>query len=343
MAGTLNDFLKECDMFPYSKENFELVKEASELNIASMYLENQRFMVENPSLIAESSEYMMEAVDAESVKSLEGNVSAKKGKFRARAKKIWESIVKAFKTFWNAVVARWDKFTAKAADVKKNLALVKLTPEQITEITSLVEGAVKTSGIPISDKQKSGSRGLPKNILVISEDSVKNKLAAVLCNSTIELVPSKEQYSMAMSEKQLKNFFNTLSNKLFLAAHKDALASAVKQMNDYHKDNLSKGISISKNNDEVKELIKFIEDAEKKIVEEILQDEDNGFTHGVGEINTLFADAQKVTGDSIRLYTTVVKYQEIVLNGLDKIVKKAAAAPAGSAPAKSVKAEVVED
>lgn len=333
MAGTLNDFLKESELFPYSKENYDLIKEASELNIAAMYLENQTFMTENADIIVDQEAgYMMESADPEATEKLEDKVSSKKSKWAVKAKSIWEKIIKAFRTFWKAVVARWDKLTAKAADVKKNLGVAKLTPEQIAAVTKLVNDAVKSSGIPISDKQRQGTRGLPKNIITISEDSVKNRLAAVLCNSTIELVPTKVAFAMAFSEKQLKEFFSKISDKTFLAGHKEALASVTKKMNDFQATNLTKGISISRSNEEVKKLIEDIEAAEKKITDEIMQDEDNNYTHAVGDVTTLFANAQRVTGDSIKLYTTVIRYQELVLNGLDAIVKRAPSAKPEAKP-----------
>lgn len=328
MAGTLNDFLKECEMFPYSKENFEIIKEAAEINVAALYVENQTYMAENADVVAsQEAGYMMESADEESVKSLKDNLKGKKDKWGAKAKAIWARIVKAFKTFWNAIVVKWTKLTAKAADVKKDLTAVTLTEEQSQAIRKLVLDSVTSSGIPLAEHQKSGYKGLPKNIIAgIKDETVKNKLAAVLYNNSIDLTISKESFGSALSDSQLKEFFNKLSDKSFLACNKGALANVVKKLEGYQTANLTKGISVSKNMEDVKKLIEFIEDAEKKITGEIVQDEDNGYTHAVGDVTTLFANAQKVTADSIKLYTTVVRYQEFVLNGLGPILKKAAPA-----------------
>ena len=173
--ATLNDYLKECETFQYSKENFDLMKEAAEINVAAMYLESQQYMIENAGAFEGlDSEYMMESADESSVKQLAQKAGGKKEKWAEKAKGIWKRIVAAFKTFWNAIVERYNKLRGKAVDVKKNLGRVKITPEVAKEIGALVDSAVKQSGIPISDKQKEGFKKLPKAVITTCEDGVKN-------------------------------------------------------------------------------------------------------------------------------------------------------------------------
>lgn len=323
---TLNDFLKECEMFPYSQENFDLVKEAAEINIAAMYLESQEYMAENTGAFEGlGSSYMMEAAGGESVKLLAQKAGGKKEKWAGRVKDLWQRIVAALKKFWNMVVEKWKKIRAKGADIKKNLARIKVTDEVAKEIGELVDQAVKTSGIPISDKQREGFKKLPRNVIVISENGLKNRLASVVCNSTIDLaINNNGRFGLAMSEDQLKGLFKRLSDKKVLAAKGDSLDKLNEYIKECQSKNLTSGISVSKDQEEMNELIRYITDAEAKLAKDI-QDYKPGEneSEGVGNVNQLFSNVNAVTKSSIMLYSCVLKYQEIVMNGLDAIINKA--------------------
>ena len=335
--ATLNDYLKECENFQYSKENFDLVKEAAEINIAAMYLESQQYMVENAGAFEGlDSEYMMESADESSVKLLAQKASGKKEKWAAKAQGIWKRIVAAFKTFWNAIVERWNKLRGKAADIKANLARVKITPEVAKEIGELVDRAVKESGIPISDKQKESFKNLPKNVWTTCEDGVKNKLAAAICNRTIDLtLVNGGQFALAFSENQLKDLFKLVSDKKVLAANADGLATLKGFIESTQKKNLTKGMSVSKDKTELEELNKYINDAELKVSQDItsLKDSvknDPGNKEGVGDVSTLFNNVQLVSHNSMRLYSAIIRFHVTVTKGLETIIKKA---PKGDAPA----------
>ena len=46
MAQTFKDFIVECEMYPYSKENFEIIKECEEISLLSKMLENHYVLQE---------------------------------------------------------------------------------------------------------------------------------------------------------------------------------------------------------------------------------------------------------------------------------------------------------
>lgn len=62
MAQTFKDFVVECEMYPYSKENFEIMKECEEISLLSKMLENHYVLQELAldSVQFESTSYMTE-------------------------------------------------------------------------------------------------------------------------------------------------------------------------------------------------------------------------------------------------------------------------------------------
>jgi len=58
---TIGEFQKQCELYPYSIERFELLKECKEVELESVYIEQLRFVNENKSVIDPSTNYLIEA------------------------------------------------------------------------------------------------------------------------------------------------------------------------------------------------------------------------------------------------------------------------------------------
>ena len=105
MIKTYNDLILACEGFEYSKEYFELYKEASEIDLMEIYSSNQEFMVENAELITESADvladYFQEAVSKEANDDVKKKTAEKKGNL---FKRIWEKILKVLHAFRNFFV-----------------------------------------------------------------------------------------------------------------------------------------------------------------------------------------------------------------------------------------------
>lgn len=329
--ATLNDFLVECEIFPYSEENYNLIKEAHELNIADLYLRNQRYMQENAEFLKTQAEgVMMEAADPETNKNVEESVKTKSKNWKEKAKKIWKKIVTAFTTFWKAIVKRWEKIFGKANELEKDMQAVT-DPDKldVDAISSLVDKAMKDSDNVINlDKGSIGK--LPKTFKKAIPDDKKNikqALAIALYHKTIDCLISSEKYKMALSNKQLKEFLNDISDKAFLVADKEALAKVTKRLDGYASHNLKNGVKVTGNIEDLNSLITNTKDALNKISEPLENIIKNyGYysdSYSVGDINPLFTDASKVSADTIKLYTNVIRFKETMLNGLRPIVNKA--------------------
>ena len=96
---TFRDFMTECECYEYSQENYNLMKEAYEIDLMEQYLKNQAFALENADVINTEDGYtftegmFVEAsgIDMEKNNLLLEEVEQKKAGF---FKKIWEGFKK---------------------------------------------------------------------------------------------------------------------------------------------------------------------------------------------------------------------------------------------------------
>ena len=102
MIKTYNDLILACDNFGYSKEYYEMMKEAAEIDLMNIYVANQEYMAENADLITESADiledYFQEAAGFDRVKSVAKTAATKTANL---AKKIWAKIKQILKAIGN--------------------------------------------------------------------------------------------------------------------------------------------------------------------------------------------------------------------------------------------------
>ena len=102
MIKTYNDLILACDNFGYSKEYYEMMKEAAEIDLMNIYVANQEYMAENADLIQESADvlddYFQEAAGFDRVKSVAKTAASKTANL---AKKIWTKIKQVLKAIGN--------------------------------------------------------------------------------------------------------------------------------------------------------------------------------------------------------------------------------------------------
>lgn len=102
MIKTYNDLILACDNFGYSKEYYEMMKEAAEIDLMNIYVANQEYMAENAEMIQESADvledYFQEAAGLENVKNVAKTAASKTANL---AKKIWAKIKQILKAIGN--------------------------------------------------------------------------------------------------------------------------------------------------------------------------------------------------------------------------------------------------
>ena len=102
MIKTYNDLILACESFGYSKEYYEMMKEAAEIDLMNIYVANQEYMAENAEAITESAnvleDYFQEAVSGETIKNIAKTAATKTANL---AKKIWAKIKQVLKAIGN--------------------------------------------------------------------------------------------------------------------------------------------------------------------------------------------------------------------------------------------------
>ena len=102
MIKTYNDLILACESFGYSKEYYEMMKEAAEIDLMNIYVANQEYMAENAEAITESAnvleDYFQEAVSGETIKHIAKTAATKTANL---AKKIWAKIKQVLKAIGN--------------------------------------------------------------------------------------------------------------------------------------------------------------------------------------------------------------------------------------------------
>lgn len=140
---TFKDFIKECDAFKYSKENYELMKECAELDLLNKLIDNQDYLSENEDILfgdeaVITESYFQESMDEDSKDNL-------KDKAMKKAKKIWDTIKRGFVrliirlgTFLSKLQDKYKKLLKFDEDYKKYFKSHTLTPEMVEKIKEII-------------------------------------------------------------------------------------------------------------------------------------------------------------------------------------------------------------
>lgn len=323
---TIKEFMTECELFKYSQENYNFMKEASELMLMEDYIRDQKFLMENASLVAESTGYLtegflFESSTDEAIVLLEEKYAFKVKKFMGDAKTWLLNLWKGFISFLKGLGKKMKDLSVKADDVVRKLtALTEVTDEDKEAIKKVIEGAITTTNAPISDKQIDGFHKLPNNIIKWNDNTVKEKLAAALVNTRIQTtIASDGPYNMAIAERHIVKFFDKVVKNLSSDSDKGT-ESLQKVLERYINESRTNGIMVSADTGAVDKLIEQLESFRYKIETANLEKEYQGKMSEVGR--KFFEDTSTSMAHCIALYTAVTNYRMQVIMGLAAILKK---------------------
>jgi hypothetical protein len=323
---TIKDFMVECELFKHSQENYKFMKEASELTLMEGYIDSQKFLAENATLVTESASYLTEGFLFESqgndaIALLESKYTDKAKKFMGDAKawilKIWNGFI----SFLKNLGKKMKDVSAKAEDVVRKLtALNEVTDADKEAIKKVVEAAIETSGAPISEKQVEGFHKLPSNILKWNDNAIKDKLAAALVNRKIQTtIASDGPYNMAIAERHINKFFDKVAKNL-TEDNEKGVETLQKVLERYINESRTRGIVVSADSGTIDELIKQLEAYRFKIENLNLDKDYKGKMSELGQ--KFFEDTSSTMAHCIALYTAVNNYRMQVIVGLAGILKK---------------------
>ena len=194
MATTFKDFIAECELYEYSRENFEFMKECKEIEISEKFINDQLFLSEANALIENASFNLEEKFFQESVDdcSLEVLIEKTKTKSNGLLSKMINkilSIFKVFSKFFSKIANKFDDTTKKGQSVLSRINNISLDDDNIQKIINIVETAKKTdaTAFPIRRKQPYASKIKLKYAGSANKDmlTLKDALAVALSDKTV--------------------------------------------------------------------------------------------------------------------------------------------------------------
>ena len=319
---TALDYIIECKLFQYSKENYNLIKECRELELMSLYLKSQGFITQDLPLFAESYSFLESGFFSETagdthLASIRANFKEKLKYFIERTR---SKIVKLFERLIVFSKARLKNTTSTndaAREIITKLKAARLTRNQEAAIQEIIESAIKHSGTSISAEQPEGFHKLPDEVLIaVSDRETRNKLAAALVNTQICADMSANKFKFALNERQLSMFFD----EIVVVQPDDKTETVSKLLERFVAQNMDEGIRISNEPKAIERLLVSLEKSKQQLVDQISNDAEAEVEYGAC-YSRLVYDAVRVVGNSLELYGAVSNYRSLVISGLNKILQ----------------------
>ena len=208
---TFRDFMRECELFEYSKENFDLIKDINELELSERYIENQYFMLENgptaSSLGVVTESYFMESVTEETLIMLEAAEVAKRDNIFLRIiglfKRAVGGIAKFFKGILKKVSGKWDaieeqivrKLDQLIEKQKKNAGAREYIEEFARECSEALDTAAKATRVIIDERPVSLRPSIfswgKKKAQELRAAATDKRIALVLTAAAKSVIPVK--------------------------------------------------------------------------------------------------------------------------------------------------------
>lgn len=349
MAKTFKDFILECEMYPHSKENYDLVKECAELTLMEKYLEDQKFYQEHKEQltaegIAITESYFMESVDQNTIDALNDKFMEASNNIKYKIKTGMLKIIKTFANLFTKIGNKFDETTSAGQNVLKKLNSMKLTDEQVADIKKIVDSAKSkdSSNFPVAPNQPYLKH---VKLQYVSADNtfseLSNDLAAALSDKTVvaNVLTTRDGTNMDTSTigaVPVETIEDTCYAVLKGDKHKvvGALQALTSTWLDVKKNGMKILVNtkqIDKNAQSLNNICSKIEQMGKEnaqmagaIVGAAEKAVGRDRNVGAGVMNDINKSYQMITsciGQSARIYTKLNAYRSSVITGLSNYLK----------------------
>ena len=187
---TIREFILECENYEHSKEHYQLLKEASELDLLNQFISDQEYMLEHrESLFAADSpfteSYFTEKIDKEKIDDLKEKAVEKAGNIKKTIIGIFKKIITALKGFFGRFMDKMKDHNERQKAIVAYIKANKISEQQwntIVEIVKEVEenkdhiwdfecGANDRYKLKFEDKVPSNYENYKKYLLITLEPS----------------------------------------------------------------------------------------------------------------------------------------------------------------------------
>lgn len=306
MIKTYNDLIVACENFGYSKEYYEMMKEAAEIDLMNIYVANQEYMSENADYITECADvldgYFQEATGSENVANVKKNAV---GKSNNLFKRIWAKIKQIFR----AIINFFRRFTGHT---EQHMARINAYKDLLKIETSKIPGASE-----IVDKYEKKIRDL--DIIVLDANGRPIKFGKPGAKSDNRIKVMQKVVTDAMGSKTLH--INSLKGKI---AEPDKLGSLMKAIMSDSKNAASISKNVASNS---KTTIPLSTEKIKKqieVVTNIMSEMEAAYDKGIDALAgpdandnvsnrvALLSDAMNYAGNTLSAYTEADKLLAIL-------------------------------
>lgn len=256
MAQTYKDFITECEAFPYSRQNFELMKECTEIDLLSKMIENHYVLQELAldSVQFESTTYTTEGYQIEVLEESVGD------KLRSLSNKLITLITGLLDKLAGFIKTKSDKLKAKMISNDTITRLNAMSDEERTKVLDNYEKSKKRGKFTMKFVNKNEA---PKQQKVSILKSMKALLSANKIMNEATDAPKLD--ANEPWDEYLKTIKNISTNKLAIVVKSDgpipaSMADLIKVYEEFN--NLLSGLNPSnlKNNKSAEIMDKIFSD-----------------------------------------------------------------------------------
>jgi len=326
---TIKDFILESEAFPYSKENYDLVKECSEIDLMYQYIESQKFYQENSVLVNDitfTEGFFMESVDEDKLQLLEEKAGEKLDNLLERAKKFLDDLIEKFINFLYKILQSSSKLDEKCKKISEVASTTTFSPEMEKDLIGAVEAAASKCGFQFPSHYSKGDYSTQPWLKKVHDAKTKNIIAG-LAKGTVTVLPG-DKWDKAVLANNLKNLFDKNDiQKGILSPSVESGLKAQAQLN-------AKGIAIDFYNDGINKAISELKDIQSALKKD-KKEQSKGIDSSLPKEN--FAAVRVAIGQTMNLYSTAHRFRSIVLDSVLKIVSNPAPAADEGAAEKPAK------
>lgn len=349
MAKTFKDFVLECDMYPHSRENYELMKECSELEIMEKFLEDQKFYQEHAEQltagdISITESYFQESVDQNTIEAFNEKYKEKTNSIGGKIKGGLLRIIRTFANLFAKIGNKFDETTSAGQKVLSKLNSMKLTDQQVADIKKIVDNAKSkdSSSFPIAPNQPYLKH---VKLQYVSNDStfseLKNDLAAALSDKTVVAnVFSTKSGTNVNADTIGAVPVDTIKDTCYavIKGNNHQIVGALQALSSTWLDVKKNGMKIPVNTKQIDKNAQDLNDICTKIeqmgkenaqiagalagaVGNAVNGDNSPGAQVMKEMNDAYAKITSCIGQSTRIYTKLNAYRQSVITGLSNYLK----------------------
>ena len=277
MATTFKDFIVECELYPYSRESFEFMKEYIELELTEKYINDQKFLNESREILNNSGinfeeNYFQESVDNGSLEVLTEKFQVKAGSLLSKIIVKVAKVYRTFAKFFSKITGKFDPTTKAGQEVLNKLNSITFDDEKLAKIKSIVDNAKdnESTAFPVRVNQP-----FKKNIKLKyggheNINNLRDDLAVALSNDKVlaDVTLNKERANIDSNKILIMDPDVIVNAAMTLYAGKEAeILNVTKTLTNHWVHIRTKGLEIEVNTKNINKTAEKLSEVADKIVE----------------------------------------------------------------------------